>query len=123
MPERRVILTVDRNPRNLELLAGFLGKAGYESVSASRIADFDHALDSAAKIDLALVDLAGFDHQIWDRCDRLKEAQIPFLIISAGQPNTVQQDSVTHGARAVLMKPLASKDLLGMIRGLLRESA
>ena len=85
--------------------------------------DFDHALDSVSKIDLALVDLAGFDHHIWDRCDRLRTAQIPFLIISAGHLNTVQQDSVMHGARAVLMKPLASKDLLGMIRGLLREPA
>ena len=34
MSERRVILTVDRNRRNLELLSQFLGKAGYESVSA-----------------------------------------------------------------------------------------
>jgi hypothetical protein len=32
--------------------------------------------------------------------------------------DTVRQDGVTHGAKAVLTKPLASKDLLGMIRGL-----
>lgn len=122
MPERRLILTVDRNRRNLELLTRFLDNAGYESVTANSIEDFDQILESIDELDLALVDLAGFDRNIWDRCDRLRNAHVPFLIISAGHLDSVQQDSVAHGAQAVLMKPLASKDLLGMIRGLLQES-
>lgn len=123
MPERRVILTVDRNRRNLELLSRFLDKAGYDSESANSIEDFDQVLESGGKIDLALVDLAGFDTNIWDRCDRLRNANIPFLIISAGHLAGLEQDSVTHGAQAVLMKPLASKDLLGIIQSLLQEPA
>ena len=122
MPERPQILTVGLNRRNLALLAELLGKAGYESVSANNLEEFDQLLESLDNIDLALVDLAGFGRHIWDRCDRLRRAQIPFLIISAGHLDGLQQDSVAHGARAVLTKPLASKELLGMIRGLLEAS-
>lgn len=122
MPERPQILVVDLNRRNLELLAGLLGKAGYESMCANSIEDFDQALESLDNIDLALVDLANFGGHIWDRCDRLRKAQIPFLIISAGHLEGLQQDGVTHGARAVLTKPLASRKLLGMIRSLLEAS-
>lgn len=104
------------------MLSRFLDKAGYDSESANSIEDFDQVLESSGKIDLALVDLAGFDRNIWDRCDRLRNANIPFLIISAAHLESVEQDSVTHGAQGVLMKPLASKDLLGIIRGLLQES-
>ena len=63
-----VILTVDRNHRNLELLSQFLGREGYQTRTAATLEEFDQALAEANGIGLALVDIAGFDCTIWERC-------------------------------------------------------
>lgn len=123
MKDRRLILAVDRNPRNLELLAQFLGQAGYEVLPAASLSAFDQALARAAEIGLALLDIAGFDQSIWQRCERLRGAQIPFLVLSARQSAVLQQESLARGARSVLVKPLVVKELLGLIRSLLTEGA
>ena len=121
MNERRLILAVDRNPRNLELLAQFLGKEGYAILGAASLSAFDQALARCGEIGLALLDIAGFDHSIWERCERLRGAHIPFLVLSARQSAGIQQESLARGARSVLVKPLVVKELLGIIRSLLAE--
>jgi DNA-binding response OmpR family regulator len=116
-----VILAVDRNHRNLELLSQFLGRAGYETRTAATLEEFDRVLAEADGIGLALVDIAGFDRTIWERCEGLRHHKIPFLVLSPRQSAAIQQVSLTHGARGVLIKPLIVKDLLGLIRSLLEE--
>jgi CheY-like chemotaxis protein len=37
MSQKPLLLTVDRNRRNLELLAQFLGKEGYQSLGATTL--------------------------------------------------------------------------------------
>jgi len=115
------ILVIDRNPRNQELLGQFLANAGYRTWSAASLEQFDEALAKPGDVALALVDIAGFDHSIWERCERLREGDIPFLIISPKQTAALQQESLAHGARGVLVKPLAAKQLLGIIRSLLGQ--
>ena len=56
-----VILAVDHNSRNLELLSQFLGREGYQTRTAADLQEFDQALAEADGIELALVDIAGFD--------------------------------------------------------------
>ena len=121
MPEASAILAVDRNKRNLELLAVFLTKAGYKPVGASSVEDLDRILAEEAAISLALVDVAGFGHEIWKRCDRLRDSGVPFLVISSGQLAAAQQNGLAHGAKGVLVKPLASKELLGLIQTLVED--
>lgn len=114
-----VIMAVDRNRRNLELLAQVLSRAGYQTVTAHSLEEFDQALEETPHASLALVDIAGFDRGVWQRCQRLHEMGIPLLIIS---PRTAaQSESIGHGARGVLAKPLVVKELLGLIRGMVED--
>lgn len=114
-----LILALDYNPKNLELLSQFLGREGYQVLTASSIEEFEQALMHSKEIDLALVDIAGFDRRIWDICDRLRTENIPFFVLSPKQNVAIQQQSLTHGARSILVKPLVIKELLGIIRSLL----
>ena len=115
------ILAVDRNHRNLELLSQFLGREGYQTRTAATLEEFDQALATISDIGLALVDIAGFDRGIWERCEGLRHHKIPFLVLSPRQSAAIQHASLTHGARGVLIKPLIVKDLLGLIGSLLDE--
>jgi DNA-binding response OmpR family regulator len=117
-----VILAVDHNSRNLELLSQFLEREGYQTRTAADLQEFDQALASADEIDLALVDIAGFDRSIWERCEALRHHRIPFLVLSPRQSAAIQQASLTHGAHGVLVKPLTVKDLLSLIYSLLKET-
>jgi DNA-binding response OmpR family regulator len=121
MKAERLILAVDRNPRNLELLAQFLGREGYGVLPAPTLEDFDRSLERSGEVGLALLDIAGFDGGIWQRCERLRAEGIPFLVLSARQSQQLQQESLAHGARGVLTKPVAVQELLGLIRSLLAE--
>jgi DNA-binding response OmpR family regulator len=117
-----VILAVDHNRRNLELLSQFLGREGYQTRAAADLREFDQALAETDGIDLALVDIAGFDRSIWERCEALRHHKIPFLVLSPRQSAAIQQAGLTHGAHGVLVKPLTVKDLLGLICSLLKEA-
>jgi hypothetical protein len=44
-------------------------------------------------------------------------------VISPKQSAAIQQASLTHGARGLLIKPLIVKELLGLVRSLLEEDA
>jgi DNA-binding response OmpR family regulator len=122
MKVKPVILAVDHNSRNLELLSQFLGREGYQTRTAADLQEFDQALAETDGIDLALVDIAGFDRSIWERCEALRYHKIPFLVLSPRQSAAIQQASLTHGAQGVLVKPLTVKDLLGLISSLIREA-
>jgi len=119
MEEGSVILAVDRNPRNLQLMTDFLDRAGYSGIGATGLEELDQVLEGTHRIALALVDLAGFDQQIWDRCDRLRRAKVPFLVISPRPSASMQEASLAHGARGMLVKPLATTELSRLIRSLL----
>ncbi len=116
-----VILAVDRNPRNAELLGRVLERSGYTTLRASSLDDFDREFREHGPIDLALIDIAGFDHGVWERCDRLRDGGVPFVIISPRTMSQVREDSVRHGARGNLVKPLVVDELLGLVRGLLAK--
>jgi DNA-binding response OmpR family regulator len=118
MGSNHVVLTVDRNQRNLELLAQFLNKEGYETLQASTIEALEHIVDTTDSIGLALVDISGFDRSIWKCCEQLQTKGIPLLVLSPKQSAAIQQESFAHGARGVLIKPLVVKELLGLVKSL-----
>ncbi|HEY3379986.1 MAG TPA: response regulator [Armatimonadota bacterium] len=121
MADTVTILAVDRNARNLELMQAFLEKNGYHVEIASTLDAMDRAILGRRTIRLALIDIAGFDRGIWERCERMRDAQIPFLVIFPRQQAAIQEESLEHGAQGALTKPLAQKQLLGLISGLLGE--
>ncbi len=121
MKTNAAILLVNRNQRNLELLAEHLGRGGYAISTASSLEEFDRALGGEIDVGMALVDLTGFDQGIWERCERLRSKKAPFLVISPSQSVAIQQAGLSHGARGVMVKPLAVKELMGLIKSMLEE--
>jgi len=61
------------------------------------------------------------DQRIWERCDRLRKARIPFIVISPQRSPLIQKDSMKHGASGLLVKPLGIKELMEYIHTLLGE--
>lgn len=123
MSDKPLILAVDRNSRNLELLGNLISKQGYEVICASNLDELDRVLGELTKINLVLLDVSGFDPNIWFRCEQLKTRGIPFLIISAKSKyiTAIETESLARGASSMLVKPLVVKQLLHLIRSLLRD--
>lgn len=121
MKSRVSVLLVNRNQRNLELLADFLSKEGYATFTACTLEEFDQALVAEESAGVALVDITGFDSGIWECCEQLRRKRKPFLVVSPRQSAAIQQASLSHGARSVMIKPLVIKELIGLIQGMLEE--
>jgi DNA-binding response OmpR family regulator len=117
----RTLLLVSRLPRNLQLLAEFLGKAGYATLTATSYQEFDQALTRPQAFAGGLIDIAGFDEEIWTRCEHLRAARVPFLIFSPKHSVALQQASFSHGARGIMVKPLVVKELIGAIQSILED--
>lgn len=117
------ILLVDRNARNVDLLSSFLNESGYQTRGISSIEEFDAFLDALSPqpdVPLALVDLAGFDSTVWDRCRRLHEAEIAFVVIararSSAGGHALRRQSFGAGAAHTLTKPLRKEQLLTLVK-------
>lgn len=121
MSEKHLILTVDSNRRNLELLNQFLNKEGYQTIGVSSLEELDRQLSELPEIKLVMLDIAGFDRTIWERCEQLQNQQIAFLVISPKQSATIQAQSLASGARSMLIKPLGMRQLLALIKSLLGD--
>jgi DNA-binding response OmpR family regulator len=107
-----VILIVDTNRSDLDTLSHELEQENYDTIGAASMDELDHLLEEKKKYALAVIDLSGFDQGVWERCDRLHEAKIPVLIVAPQRSPTTQRDSMKHGANGLLMKPMATKELI-----------
>lgn len=116
------ILIVGSNLKNLDLLAQFLSKEGYQSIAVSKLEMLAELLNTDQRFGLAMVDIAGFDKHIWEYCEQCADREIPLLIISPQKVLGIQQESLSHGAQGVLFKPLVIKEMLGVINALFVEN-
>ena len=123
MMGRLPILIIGSNPRNLELLAQFLGKEGYETRSADTLEAFAELLGVKEAYGMALVDITGFDRGIWQYCEQCSNLGIPLFVISQPPPPRAQHESLEHGAQGVLYKPLILKELLHLVKKMSLESS
>lgn len=121
MTSNAAILLVNVNQRNLQLLAEFLGKEGFATSTATSLEEFDRVLAGEDTVGVALVDITGFDPGIWEHCEQLRSKQRPFLVISPRQSAAIQQASLSHGARGVMIKPLVVKELIGLVKSMLER--
>lgn len=119
VPDIPSILVVNHNQQNLQLLNTFLQKAGYYVLPVNSLVGFDQALHGDMPIRLALLDISGFDLEIWGRCEILRDGGIPFFLISPRQELSIQVASVKYGAKGVMIKPLEAKKMLDIIHSLL----
>ncbi len=123
MNGKPAILIIDHNRRNVDLLGSFLNEAGYASCGVSMLQELDRVLDDGADgggVALAMVDLTGFDSSVWERCRRIHEAGITFIVIARAQSEQAGRDlrrqSHGAGARHTLTKPLRKEQLLTLVR-------
>lgn len=116
-----MILAVDRNQRNLDLLTQFLQAEGFQILTANTLEAVEQLLSQSHSIQVALVDISGFDRTIWNYCEQLRLAHIPFLVLSPRQSAQLQQQSLAYGARSVLVKPLVIKELVRLLHSLMGE--
>jgi len=121
MINKTMVLIVGSERANLKLLSQQLMKEGYDTLSAVSLEELDQAIQGRKEIVLSLIDLSSFDQRIWERCEELRKAKIPFIIISPQRSPTVQRDSMKHGASGLLVKPLSIKELMEYIHTLLGE--
>ncbi|MEP0882638.1 hypothetical protein NDI49_13865 [Trichocoleus sp. ST-U3] len=121
MKEQPLILAAERNQRHLELVVQFLGKEGDCVKSANLLEALDLALCQSKAIGLVLVDIDGFYRRVWKRCERIRDRQIPFLILLPKQSVAIEQQNLAHGMQSTLVKPLVVKKFLGIVRSLLRD--
>ncbi|MFH0803166.1 MAG: response regulator [bacterium] len=117
MPHSHKILIVENNRRNLELITGFLQSDGYEVISAATMEELDGLLKIPEMIGLALIDLMGYDHSIWERSEILRTKGIPFVLISPRKTS-----APSHGERTVLLKPLVVKEMLSLVDTIFKEA-
>lgn len=120
--KKPTILILDANRHDLDLLSQQLTREGFNVNTASDVKGLNETLQAAEeKASLALVDVSGFDSEIWEGCDRLQNSGIPFLVLSPGRSHQVLRDSMKHGAGGVLIKPVSVKVLVDHIRSLLGD--
>ncbi len=113
------ILVLDRSRNNLTLLTRFLEQQGYQVLPTISPEEVAQTLEQSSRINLALIDISGFDASIWSLCQQLRERGISFLVISPRQQAAIQQASIVHGASGLLGKPLVMRDFARLIRELL----
>ncbi|WP_321421975.1 response regulator [uncultured Methanobacterium sp.] len=121
MPAKPLILALNHNQRNLDILIKILGEAGYEVGGVSSPAELDREVDIRENINLVLIDISGFNRNIWESCERLRILEIPFLVLSPHHHQAVEKQSMVYGANGFLVKPLVVKELLLLIKSLIEE--
>lgn len=114
----QLILMVGSNRRNLELLTKVLDGAGYPNRSAPDLATLEDFIKTKKSVSLALLDVSGFGSAVRQHCERLRQADIPFVIIYPRAGPGGQRGGLHSGARGSLTKPLTINRLLGVIRSL-----
>ncbi|MDI3550017.1 MAG: hypothetical protein PWQ15_1119 [Methanobacterium sp.] len=122
MPQNPTILVLNRNQRNLDILDQILGAEGYEVVGSSDLEALDCEIQARKQsISLVLMDITGFNHSVWDSCECLRREDIPFLVLSPHHNSAVEQQGLVNGAKGVIVKPLAVKQLLQLIESLIQN--
>ena len=123
MTLKPAILLVDHNAGNVAVLSSFLRESGYRTHGIATLSELDTFLTDAgedAGISLALVDLSGFDASVWDRCRRMYEMGIAFVVIARTQTadggRALHRQSLAARAVHTLTKPLRKEQLLTLVR-------
>lgn len=113
------VMLVSSNRSNAEQLSQSLKQQKYDMRIATSLSELDTSLQSKERVSLVVIDLAGFDQTVWEYCEGLQVARIPFLVIADQRSPSVQQESMRYGARGVFTKPVGVKELAEYIRATL----
>lgn len=113
-----MILIVEAESKNRELLQKALEQTG-RAVMAVANEDEAHGVNpEKAGIRVAVIDLAGLSPKVWNLCRSLKAQSIACLVIMPRENREARTTAMASGAHAVLVKPLAMREFLGIVGSL-----
>ena len=115
------ILIIDKKPKNLELITQILEKDNFECFGAETYEQIDFVLDNQLELKVAIIDVVGFNEQIWKRCKRIHQRKIPFLVLSSHPNLLLQKESINHGASSLVTKPVLIKEFLKLLNSIINE--
>ncbi|RME23128.1 MAG: hypothetical protein D6806_11820 [Deltaproteobacteria bacterium] len=119
MENERKIWLLARNEANRTLLGRFIRSKGFGVLELGSEEDFDRAVSDGADAELVLIDLSGFPSTVLEKAGRLRQRNIPFVLISTREESTrVQAAGHRHGATQTLVKPLSKSVLEAILEGL-----
>ncbi len=121
MVDKAIILVLSAHHPDLETLTRRLDKEGYDTVSATSLGEFDQVVKGKSRIALSLLDVSGFDQHIWERCDMLRKAKVPFIIISPQFSPAIQRRGAEHGASALFIRPISVTDMIDSMHALVNS--
>lgn len=116
-----LIFSLSRNKRNSDILVKILGEQGYEVAGFSEPIEMVSEAKNREKVDLVLMDISGFNQNIWKSCEDLRILDIPFLVLSPQQHRVIEEQSMKQGAERVLVKPLVIRELLLLVKSLVEN--
>lgn len=116
-----LIFSLSRNKRNSDILVKILGEQGYDVAGFSEPIEMVSEAKKRQKVDLVLMDISGFNQNIWKSCEDLRLLDITFLVLSPQQHRVIEEQSMKQGAERVLVKPLVIKELLLLVKSLVEN--
>jgi DNA-binding response OmpR family regulator len=115
------ILVVEHNQKNAELISNALFKFDFICSSASDYEALDNALAKNDLFNIVLMDITGFDAEIWERCKKIHQLNLPLLILSAKPSAALQQHGMRYGAKGIVTKPVILNDFVKLIYSLIND--
>lgn len=116
------ILVVDDSLTELHVITGYLQSAGHQTITAENGEDGLNVarseLPDLVLMDVVMPGLNGFQATRKMMRDPLTK-EIPVVMITTKDQDTDREWGMRQGARAYLVKPVSSSQLLGVVDGLL----
>lgn len=110
------ILIIDSDRSTSAVLADELRGLDYRTVTAGSLEELDRIIDSGARFLLSVIDLSGFDDEVWERCDRIRAMKTPCIAIAPHRSFSTLRETLAHGADALLVAPVSVKEIIEHIR-------
>lgn len=122
--ERRKILCVDDEPKNLRYYEQMLGSQGYECITAGNGIEALEKIKSPGDIDLVVLDVMMPKMDGYEACRRLKgddtTKNIPVIIVTALEGTASRIMGIEAGANDFLTKPVDGTELIVRAKNLLK---
>lgn len=116
-----LIFSLSRNKRNNDILVKILGEQDYEVAGHTDPVKMVSDVKTRKKVNLVIMDISGFNQDIWKYCEALRLLDIPFLVLSPQQHRVIEEEGMKQGAKRVLVKPLVVKELLFLVKSLVEN--
>lgn len=114
-----IALVIESKPGNFLVLSRFLEKLNMKTMGVQDLSKVEVILKSGQIVSVAIIDVTGFDHTIWDTCAELKKRDIPMLILSPGNNSKILKECYEKGSINIFKKPVMMRQLAECIKSLI----